>query len=62
MIYKDIVHKTFTEKIKFEKYIKSKNDTVDFINRSMRMDNWLDWLQERNKDLEYEWELEENYD
>jgi hypothetical protein len=26
------------------------------------MDNWLDWLQERNKDLEYEWELEENYD
>ena len=57
MIYKDIVHKNFTEKIKFEKYIKSKND-ADFFNRSMWMDNWLDWLLERNKDLEYEWELE----
>lgn len=33
-----------------------------FFNRSMWMDNWLDWLLERNKDLEYEWELEKNHD
>jgi hypothetical protein len=59
VIYKNIIHKTSKEKIKFDKYIKSKNDCIDYVSRSKWRDNWLDWLQERNKEPEYEWELEE---
>ena len=53
MLYKDIIHISAKEKIAFDKYIKSRNTSgIDWFNL------WLDWLQERNKEPEYEWELE----
>jgi len=54
MLYKDIIHISAKEKIAFDKYIKSKNTSgIDWFNL------WLEWLQERDKKPEYEWELEE---
>ena len=53
-LYDKIEHKTKEEKIAFDKYIKSKTTSgIDWFNL------WLEWLQERDKKPEYEWELEE---